>query len=64
MNRPSPRFREIFFEVFESLPWQGPGSRACIARALELCTDLPQAPTILDLGCGVDAQTFDLAEIR
>lgn len=63
MNKPGPRFWEIFFEVYESLPRQGPGNRACAARALALCRDLPPSPTILDLGCGVGGQTIQLAEL-
>lgn len=54
---------EIFFEVFESLPRQGPGNRACTRRALELCRNLPPAPRLLDLGCGVGAQTLHLASL-
>ncbi len=57
------RFPQLFFEVFESLPRQGPGNRACTAKALALCRDLPPVPRVLDLGCGVGAQTFDLAEL-
>jgi SAM-dependent methyltransferase len=60
---PDPRFWEIFFEVFEALPRQGPGNRACAGRALGLCRDLPESPDILDLGCGVGAQTLHLAEL-
>lgn len=63
MNPPSPCFWEIFFEVYEHLPRQGPGNRACAARALALCPALPQAPAVLDLGCGVGAQTLQLAEL-
>ena len=63
MNQPSPRFWEIFFELYESLPRQGPGDRACTARALGLCRDLPRFPKILDLGCGVGGQTLQLAEL-
>ena len=63
MNSPTPRFRQIFFEVFEALPRQGPGSRDCTARALALCRDLPQSPATLDLGCGVGGQTLHLAEL-
>ncbi|HRP97894.1 MAG TPA: class I SAM-dependent methyltransferase [Rhodocyclaceae bacterium] len=63
MNEPGARFREIFFEVYESLPRQGPGNRACAARALGLCRELPPAPAILDLGCGVGGQTLLLAEL-
>lgn len=62
MHDPTPRFWQIFFEVYESLPRQGPGSRACAARALGLCSELQNAPAILDLGCGVGGQTLYLAE--
>ena len=63
MSEPTPRFWQIFFEVFESLPRQGPGNRACAARALVFCRDLPPAPAVLDLGCGVGGQTLQLAEL-
>jgi SAM-dependent methyltransferase len=63
MNGPSPRFWPIFFELFESLPRQGPGNRACAARALASCRDLPPAPAVVDLGCGVGGQTLHLAEL-
>lgn len=63
MDESSPRFWEVFFEVFETLPRQGPGNRACAKKALGLCCQLPQAPAVLDLGCGVGGQTLDLAEL-
>lgn len=63
MQTLSPRFWDLFFEVYEHLPRQGPGNRACAARALALCGELPDAPTILDLGCGVGGQTLHLAEL-
>lgn len=63
MNEPPPRFWPIFFELYESLPRQGPGNRACAARALALCRDLPSAPAVLDLGCGVGGQTLHLADL-
>jgi SAM-dependent methyltransferase len=53
----------VFLAVFEALPRQGPGNRESAARALALCRDLPAAPDILDLGCGVGAQTLHLAEL-
>ncbi|AEB10366.1 SAM-dependent methyltransferase [Desulfobacca acetoxidans] len=63
MSEPSPRFWPIFFELYESLPRQGPGNRDCAARALALCRDLPLAPGVLDLGCGVGGQTLHLADL-
>jgi SAM-dependent methyltransferase len=63
MNIPGPRFWEIFFEVYEDLPRQGPGNRECAARALGLCRELPPSPAIVDLGCGVGGQTLELAEL-
>lgn len=63
MRDADTRFEEIFFEVFEALPRQGPGSRESAARALALCRQLPPEPAILDLGCGVGAQTLHLAEL-
>jgi len=57
------RLQAIFLEVFEALPRQGPGNRACAARALALCRDLPPSPAVLDLGCGVGGQTLHLAEL-
>lgn len=55
------RAEEIFFEVFEPLPRQGPGSLASTQRALEACSELPSSPRVLDLGCGAGAQTLHLA---
>jgi SAM-dependent methyltransferase len=63
VNDYSPRFWEIFFEVYESLPRQGPGNHASAKRAISLCRDLPISPAVLDLGCGVGAQTLYLAEL-
>jgi len=63
MNSPGPRFWEIFFEVYENLPRQGPGNRASAARALGLCRELRGSPAVLDLGCGVGGQTLQLAEL-
>ncbi len=59
----SPFFWKIFFEVFDALPRQGPGNLASAVRALDLCGDLPSEPAVLDLGCGVGAQTLYLSEL-
>jgi len=53
-------YERLFLEVFEHLPRQGPGHRPAVERALAACAGLPDAPRILDLGCGSGAQTFDL----
>jgi len=63
VSEPSPRFWELFFELYEGLPRQGPGSRVCAEKALGLCCDLPPMPTVLDLGCGVGGQTLHLVEL-
>lgn len=63
MNDFPPRYWPLFFELFESLPRQGPGNRACAARALALCGGLPPSPSVVDLGCGTGGQTLLLAEL-
>ena len=40
-DEPTPRSMEIFFEVYEPLPRQGPGSRASAARALARVVEGP-----------------------
>ena len=61
MSESGPRFWEAFFEVFGALPRQGPGDRASTERACRLCRDLPATPVVLDMGCGVGAQSLHLA---
>ncbi|MCC6433648.1 MAG: class I SAM-dependent methyltransferase [Acidimicrobiales bacterium] len=63
VNQPETSALDAFLAVFESLPRQGPGSRACTAQALAMCEGLPPEPDIVDLGCGGGAQTLDLAEL-
>lgn len=54
--------RRIFREVHTDLPREAPGSRACTARALA-ATVLPEAASVLDIGCGPGTQTLDLAAL-
>lgn len=44
ISEPSPRFWEILFDLFENLPRQGPGSRACAEKALGILDRLAQEP--------------------
>ncbi|MFX0072346.1 MAG: class I SAM-dependent methyltransferase [Candidatus Hermodarchaeota archaeon] len=52
---------EIIYELFGSLPRQGPGDNESTKKALSYLTDLPSNPHILDVGCGVGMQTLELA---
>ncbi len=52
---------QIFMDVHSGLPRQGPGADECTLRALSLCTDLPDQPAVLDVGCGPGMQTLVLA---
>lgn len=51
------------FRVHSGLPREGPGNRESTARALAMVPDLPEAPRILDIGCGPGMQTLHLADL-
>ncbi len=53
---------DIFYQLYEAVERQGPGSRAETCRALALLPELPAQPQVLDIGCGCGAQTLVLAE--
>ena len=55
------RLIELLIALHDGLPRQGPGNAASTRRALALCTALPTALEILDIGCGTGAQTLTLA---
>jgi cyclopropane fatty-acyl-phospholipid synthase-like methyltransferase len=54
---------EIYFEIFESLPRQGPGDAESTRKAFDKLTGLPKHPEILDIGCGSGGQTLILAKL-
>ena len=54
---------EILFEMHQNLTRQGPGSADSTKKAFELLKNLPEAPKILDIGCGSGNQTITLAEL-
>jgi ubiquinone/menaquinone biosynthesis C-methylase UbiE len=55
-------FWKHFFEIFEAIPRQGPGTRESTERALRQLPPLTGSQRILDIGCGSGAQTLDLAQ--
>jgi SAM-dependent methyltransferase len=58
---PNDPLTQILLDVQSGLPRQGPGDEASTLRALALCTELPPAPQVLDIGCGPGMQTLVLA---
>ena len=57
------RTKRFFFEIHSGNPREGPGSRDATERAFFVIPDLPDDPTILDIGCGPGTQTMDLLDI-
>ncbi|KPK39710.1 MAG: hypothetical protein AMJ69_04955 [Gammaproteobacteria bacterium SG8_47] len=55
------RFVELLVELHKGLPRLGPGNAESTLRALNLCVHLPDAPDVLDIGCGSGVQTLILA---
>jgi SAM-dependent methyltransferase len=52
---------DIFWELHRDIPREGPGDAASTRRAWSMLTGLPDAPRLLDVGCGPGHQTLDLA---
>jgi SAM-dependent methyltransferase len=54
---------EFFYQVFESLPRQGPGCTGATWKAYSYLPTLPKDAKILDIGCGSGTQTRELAKL-
>ncbi|MBN1594765.1 class I SAM-dependent methyltransferase [candidate division FCPU426 bacterium] len=63
MDFDNPKFKELFFNIFNEMPRGGPGNAASTRRAYALVRNLPAKPRILDVGCGPGKQTLDLAAV-
>jgi len=53
---------EIFLDIQQGLPRQGPGDRESTLRALSLVSLPAESGAILDVGCGPGMQTVELAK--
>jgi len=51
----------FFYQIFESLPRQGPGTSGATKHVFSLIPPLSDNAKILDVGCGSGTQTLDLA---
>ncbi len=54
---------EIFYEVFENLPRQGPGTTEATQKAFNLTNLDANRIQVLDIGCGTGASTITLAKL-
>ncbi|WP_414552047.1 class I SAM-dependent methyltransferase [Anabaena sp. CCY 0017] len=55
--------KDIFFQIHQNIPREGPGDSESTKNAFLKSVDLPPHPQILDIGCGPGFQTLDLASL-
>ncbi|WP_425449407.1 class I SAM-dependent methyltransferase [Dethiothermospora halolimnae] len=53
---------DLFFEIHKDIPREGPGDNDSTRQALSMLKDIPNNPTILDIGCGPGMQTIEIAK--
>jgi len=56
------RTRDIFFEIHQGLPREGPGLNDYTRKAYEMLPEI-ESPRILDIGCGPGRPTMELARL-
>jgi len=54
---------QLFYQIFEGLPRQGPGNAESTRKAFLCLKEIAPHPRILDIGCGSGAQTLELARL-
>jgi ubiquinone/menaquinone biosynthesis C-methylase UbiE len=53
----------MIHEIFSEIPRLGPGCAEATRKAFGMLKDLPERPSILDIGCGTGMQTLELARL-
>ena len=54
---------KAFWIIHSGLPREGPGDNESTRRAYRMLKNLPENPCIIDIGCGPDMQTVELAKL-
>ncbi|WP_425449326.1 class I SAM-dependent methyltransferase [Dethiothermospora halolimnae] len=53
---------DLFFEIHNDIPREGPGDNDSTRQAISMLKDIPNNPTVLDIGCGPEMQTIEIAK--